>query len=49
MGPKANIQNTFFALLENRGRGCCHLHGQTVRPLEGMAVPNNKAAGLLVL
>lgn len=40
---------TFLALLENRGRRSGHLHRQSVRPSEGMAVPHNEAARLLVL
>lgn len=42
-------EHTFFALLENWGRGCSHLHSQTVGPFKGVAVPHNKAAWLLVL
>lgn len=43
-----HMYHTFFVLLKNWGRGCSHLHSQTVGPPEGVAVPHNKAARLLV-
>lgn len=43
-----HMYHTFFVLLKNWGRGCSHLHSQTVGPPEGVAVPHNKAAWLLV-
>lgn len=39
---------TFFVLLDSRWR-TGHLHGQTIGPAEGMAVPDDEGPGLPVL